>query len=1067
MVEQRLRWLQRRLILNDAVAALLFGLGFTGLGLFLVSVFFLTGGLLLIALLGAGFIFWYWLRQTRLRPLAYRVERFFPVVQGRLVAGLDLARYQGGREGYSLELRKAALAQVEELFAPLPLGRLLPRRRILLGAVVMFFGLVFLGISWWLMPSRTAVGLRNGFFPARVAVVLKVLPGDTAVLPGAEVRLFCRVNPAGIFPRVRLETKGGRSGREVLPLVGDSCGTTVLVSDGFAYRFSLLGRSSRWFSVALVEPLGLRRIQWTVHPPAYTGLPGVSATGGEITALAGSVVDFVGEVNQAIGAGRWVFGAESAAVVIAGGEPNRFSGRFVVQRDGELRLALVPVSGGGAQTVARVAVRAIPDEPPLVRVFLPGRDIDLPMTMQVPLGINSIDDFGLGELWLHYGKVEIDRVVRLKRLAGEKEDTTFYLWDLADAGLLPGDALRYYVRVTDNDRVAGPKSGRSEVFVVRFPTMSEIYASAVQQTQSTSAALAPIQGEQAKVGEELARLSEEIKKNRELSWEERRRLEEVVGEQQRLFAELAAVQEELERKAAELLEGMNWDQETFAALNELQELMNQLLSPELRSVLQELQQRLGERSGEIRQALERMRREQEKLKAGLQRALEFLKMAMEEQRLEALARQAEELAQEEERVNRAVSADSLSAAAERQEAINSALDSLQEEMAKLAAEISEPEIADSLAALMQEMEQKGWREMASRLQEQLAAGQRQEAKRASEEMSRGFRELAERLNSLSEQLKNARSAAVLRQLLAAADGLIAISRAEEELEGKLSRTAEPAGLAPEQMGLWEATRVAAESLAGLGSKTLRITPELGQEIARALNAMRASAGALAEGRGATAAGEMAAARRSLNRAVLMVLSAAGQEAQGGGMKAGLQSLLEQLAKMAAEQMAINAGMSGIPIPIPVSGLSAEQRGELARLFARQQALRQELEKFLQSIGGERPGLTGSLDRLVDEMKAVERALSELQVDRRLIERQEGILSRLLDAQRSLRQQGFKEERQAQTAQEYQIETPPPLPEDRGERNRLLREELLRALRQGYPLEYERLIRSYFERLLQE
>ncbi len=119
------------------------------------------------------------------------------------------------------------------------------------------------------------------------------------------------------------------------------------------------------------------------------------------------------------------------------------------------------------------------------------------------------------------------------------------------------------------------------------------------------------------------------------------------------------------------------------------------------------------------------------------------------------------------------------------------------------------------------------------------------------------------------------------------------------------------------------------------------------------------------------------------------------------------------------------------------------------------------------MGGERPGLTGALDQLIEEMRAVERSLAELQIDRKLIERQEGILSHLLDAQRSLRQEGFKEERRAETAKEYKIEPPPGLPEDKGERNRALREELLRALKQGYPPEYERLIRNYFEKLLQE
>ena len=64
---------------------------------------------------------------------------------------------------------------------------------------------------------------------------------------------------------------------------------------------------------------------------------------------------------------------------------------------------------------------------------------------------------------------------------------------MTDLGLLPGEVMRYYVSVTDNDAVSGPKTSRSEVFAVRFPTMTEIYSAAVQQTERTASELGPMQ----------------------------------------------------------------------------------------------------------------------------------------------------------------------------------------------------------------------------------------------------------------------------------------------------------------------------------------------------------------------------------------------------------------------------------------------------------------------------------------------------------------------------------------------------------------------------------------------
>jgi hypothetical protein len=140
---------------------------------------------------------------------------------------------------------------------------------------------------------------------------------------------------------------------------------------------------------------------------------------------------------------------------------------------------------------------------------------------------------------------------------------------------------------------------------------------------------------------------------------------------------------------------------------------------------------------------------------------------------------------------------------------------------------------------------------------------------------------------------------------------------------------------------------------------------------------------------------------------------------------------------------------------------------LGRILAKQQALRGQLEQLMQSMGGTQPGLTSSLDGVLEEMRAVEQDLASQNVTRELIERQESILSHLLDAQRSVRQQGFKEKRESESGRPFEVQVRPRLPEDKGERNRLLREELMRALKQGYPAEYEEMIRRYFERLLSE
>ncbi|MGQ9677770.1 MAG: hypothetical protein ACUVUD_00605 [bacterium] len=1026
--------------------------------------FFLSGWVVAVFLAPVGYFAWVWLRKTHVKSVAYQLEQVYPELKGSLVAALELTKYQEGIENYSLELRDAAVRQVEELMNQLPPRVVFPKRRVLGSGLLAVGGICLFLLYWGIRRVQVEVGLKNAFVPNRVLVAFEVEPGDTAVMPGEVVSFSCRVKPPGVFNRVKMEVVSKDKGHRWMVLPANGCSTKMLVQDGIRYRFRVLSRASEWFRLDLIEPLKLRWKVFHCSPPAYSGLPESDFTGDELLILKGTRIFFEAEANLPIEGGRLVVATETSAVELDSKQPAKMRANFTAREDGELKVELTPSGNSSVQSVARIRLRILPDEPPFVKVFVPGRDVDLPMSMQVLLGINSIDDYGLGDLWLRYCKDSIKHKIRLKTVSAKREDTTFFVWDFASFGLMPGEVVRYYVEVTDNDIVSGPKASRSEMFVIRFPTMEEIYSAAVEKTISTKEELVPLGAKQDELNSQLTRIGQEVKKFRELSWEEKKRLEGLLTEQRQILSQVEALKEEIAQKLDELITGLNWEQKTFERLEQLQDLLARLLPQELQEALNELGKKLAEKSPDVPSLLEGIQREQEKFKEGIERALELLKRIMEEEKLEALARQAKELNKAQAEVSQELNDALPEELVKKQETINAVFDSLRREINKLSGEVTESAVAESLKTLEEIIEQEGLTEKGRELQEQLLRGERAQSIQKSKKLQNSFQKVAETLERLSEGLKRRRTEEVTRKLLAAADALIMISRGEESLEGQLEEDPNPGNLAGEQMGLIEATKLVAESLALLGAQTLVVSPAMGQELARSMNFMKRAAEMLAAGSSRSGKGQMAQARVSLNRAVVMVLDAAA--AQKGGMKSGLESLLEQLSQMTAEQMAINAGMSGIPIPIPGSGLSAEQMQQLQGLLGRQRALREQLERLLQSLGGERPGLTGRLDQLVEDMKAVERALTELQVDRRLIERQEGILSHLLDAQRSLRQQGFKEERQAETGKEYQIIAKPNLPVDYGERNKFLREELLRALKQGYPREYERLIRSYFEKLLE-
>ena len=1033
----------------------------------------------------------------------------------------DEGRGTIAREGYSEEMIDAAVADVEKALTLLPLAQLVNRRRVLWAGAALVAMVVCMAALFRAAPARMRVGVSNAFGSHAEGVAFEVLPGDTAVMPGGSLVLRARVSPPGVFRSARLIRSGKESDARDLRVEGDSCRVVVAAGHGFEYRFRVLSRSSETYRVRVMEPLGLERLVFTLRPPAYSGLPetrvsgvGRGAGGGgreteEVSGLRGTVVEIEGEANREVSEGRIALGSDTIPLRLGtlpgksgtvlrsekGDSPSEslveltpgqspfsdsprfptFRAEFTINGDVTGTIELADNEDRVLQPAAGLVVRAIADEPPFVKLFGPGRDIDLPVSMRVLLGINSLDDFGLGELVLHYGKGGESGIqnpesriqsVTLKRLAGRREDTTLYAWDLSDAGLLPGEAMRYYVSVTDNDVVSGPKASRTEVFSVRFPTMNEIYNAAVRQTERTASELGPMQSEQAKLGEELNRLSDEMRKSRELSWDEQQALEKVLGGQQGLMQQVADLKQEVSDMMREMSQGMTLDQQTMERMGQLQQLLSELLPRELQQSLAQLREKLEQQSPDVKRALEKFEFDQEKMKQAIDRALELLKKIMEEQRLEALAKKAEDLARTQEDLTDKLGKEPSERSAQMQQDVKEALDSLQKEMQDLADSLSDKEVGDSLASLAEQADREQLSETARELASQMRQGNPGQAKPKSDKLSQSLRKMSQSLNSLSQKLKSKRSSEVARELGNAARDLLMVSDEQEKLEQAAAGTPDLSQNAAQEMGLHEATRIVAESLASLSSRSMSVDPRLGQELARAMAQMEQAARGMVDNRPEVAQSSMAQARQSLNQTAQALLKAMANAQQGGGMSGGMEGLMQQLSQMTGEQMGINAGMSGFPIPIP-GGLSAEQMAALGRILGKQRALREQLEQMLDEMGGTQPGLTSSLEGLLDEMKAVERDLSELNVSRELIQRQESILSHLLDAQRSIRQQGFKEERESESGKEFDVLDRPRLPEDKGERNRLLREELMRALKQGYPAEYEQMIRDYFQRLLSE
>ena len=142
---------------------------------------------------------------------------------------------------------------------------------------------------------------------------------------------------------------------------------------------------------------------------------------------------------------------------------------------------------------------------------------------------------------------------------------------------------------------------------------------------------------------------------------------------------------------------------------------------------------------------------------------------------------------------------------------------------------------------------------------------------------------------------------------------------------------------------------------------------------------------------------------------------------------------------------------------------------MQRLAQQQELIRKSLQQLNKEAqeAGQSKRLAANLEKITEDMKEVVTNLQTENLNDDLIKQQERILSKLLDAQRSVNERDYEKNRESNTGKNIARNSLPELILNTEEGKNQLKEELLKAIREGYNKDYEDLIRKYFEALQNE
>jgi hypothetical protein len=933
------------------------------------------------------------------------------------------------------------------------------------------------------------------------ATTVTSLTGDLEVVKGDDAVVHFRVR-GEVPPSARILSRESPQ----MPWDIEEIVLPGTASDSLRYVFAGVRRpltylieagdgASQPARIDVLEPPVVQRLQVRYAFPPYTGLPDrIDEVSGDVRAIIGTRVDLEIISNKSLGTAAividdslrlpaqitdtrahiaWYLSADSTGQGVdanAALDSPRVSGSHY-------HLELTDHRGIRNRDPIRYAIRPLFDEAPRIAVTEPGRDADLPENLQVVLGLEAHDDFGVAEIELVYRVNDgRERHVAMGDGGGRgRELAVVHAWDLNDLELLPDDLVHYHGRVSDNDLVSGPKQGRSREFTFRYPSLYELMTELSETRSDQIEALDALMAEDDQgTAEFVEQIRRELLKTEELSWQQRKELEATIEQQQERAAAVSELAQQMEETMQAMQESGLASEEILDKLEEIRELMQEVTSPELQEALQSLQDAMGENiePQELAEALADFAADHEAFQQRLDRTLALLRQVDLEQRLEAAVIQAQDLHSRQELIDEALKEPlHEDTKLQRQEAsLSEDTQSLQQELSKLGADARpyDEETANELESLAQDMQENRLSGRMKELSAQLGSQQQQaQARQLGEDLEEELGALSSGLEQVQQEFVASQKQDLLRALKQAMESLVALSFSQEDLLDR-TRTRQPTEALPEmadeQFALLNGTGSLIDQLAEVGRKTVNLNLGLPSTLGHVLQGMKEAASLLGSGDGARSTPHQKKALKSMNEAALMLRESA-DDVRKSRTPSGFGEAMEKMMGLSEQQAALNQATQeslGQGTQVGKEGRPGQDwRSQMGRLAREQRRIQSALSELERELRGHR----GARRQLAEIDKEMGTALSEMKrrnPSARLGQSQQRILQRMLDASRSVNTRGFKQERISESAVDPGSYVGPWLPADLGQAPDELREAMKRALSGDYPHEYWDVIRRYYE-----
>ncbi len=799
--------------------------------------------------------------------------------------------------------------------------------------------------------------------------------------------------------------------------------------------------------------------------PAYTKQKTniIESSNGNIKALAGTSVTLEITANNPIKKADLIF-ADGNILSMKREGKNIFSAKFEIKKNSSYHINLLDILGNKSRKLEKI-IRMIPDNKPQIKIVSPGKDTLLTQNMLLPLEINASDDFGLQDMELLYNINNGQKNSRsIQTNFSSNLASLEFIFDLNKETLIPGDKVTYWAQIADNSPQR--QTAISQKYLARFPSIQEIYEEIEKREKEKTDSMEEALKRSQELQKEFEQKRRELLKKDEIDWEDKKQIQKLLDKQEELNQDINNVAEDFKNLMEKFEDNQALSSETLEKMKKIQELMEDIADEKLQKELETLREKMEKMDPEaLKKAMKNFEFSMEDFSEKLDQTLQLLEDIKKERSLQKALEISEEMEEMQNDLQQKTEKgeQSKEKLAKQQKEIADKLQDLKDQLKEaqeLLDEKKDKELLEEMKKLQEMMEKDSLAQDMQKSMENLQANKKQKAQKNQQKAQGKMQKIKQQLQKMQKMMASGMMMDASQVISKTIQRLLIFSQYHENVQNIYED--DPFMILQDEIAIFEGIQMSVNELYKtpmiiliIGAKFMydaNYTKETYREFFQYVNDAKVH----------KVEQYLIDIRKGLNYMIYDLMQAQKNMMQGGG-SGGMQSLMQSLQQMGQQQMAINMMTQQMMQQMTQNGkLSSQARRDAQKLAADQQQLAENLKRILQT-NPEAQKQTAALNKMIEDIESVAHDLKYGNIKKETLEKQERILSRLLDAQKSIHKREFSKKRKSEISEIEDWELPE---EIKLKFDKMMKKALLNEDYQDFPKEYQELIREYL-RLLNE